>query len=681
MKIRFPAALIASALAGFTALADGPADNRAETVRAVPPPGIKISDAHRAELTAGAAALMKEIESLRGALKTKPAHLALLPDVLVYHKAVDWALRHDEFYKTNEVAVARALLKNGLDRAAALRAGNAPWLEQSGLVVRGYESGIDGSVQPYGLVVPAGFKTGDAPRRLDFWFHGRGEQLSELSFIDGRQKSPGEFVPPNAFVLHLYGRYCNANKMAGEQDLFEALAHAKRFYPIDDERLVVRGFSMGGAACWQFAVHYPGKWVAAAPGAGFSETPDFLKVFQNETLSPTWYERKLWHWYDCTDYAVNLFNLPTVAYSGETDKQKQAADIMARAMKAEGLELTHIIGPKTGHSYEKNAKVQINERIDAIAASGRVPAPERVKFATWTLRYNESHWVRVERLTQHWEQARVDAQIVLAENTVEATTKNIAAITFEMPAGRCPLTSAIAARVRLDGQELGAPSVKPDRSWHATFRKENGRWLAAATPDAPSPQTLHKQHGLQGPIDDAFMDSFLMVRPTGTPMNETVGAWAKAEMAHAADHWRKQFRGDVRMKNDTAVTDADLAEHNLVLWGDPQSNALLKRIADKLPLQWTAAGVKAGAQNFAAAHHVPLLIYPNPLNPKKYVVLNSGFTFREYDYLNNARQIAKLPDWAVVDLRTPPSSRWPGAIATAGFFGERWEFIEPPKTK
>ena len=50
---------------------------------------------------------------------------------------------------------------------------------------------------------------------------------------------------------------------------------------------------------------------------------------------------------------------------------------------------------------------------------------------------------------------------------------------------------------------------------------------------------------------------------------------------------------------------------------------------------------------------MPVLIYPNPLNPKKYVVLNSGFTFREYDYLNNARQVPKLPDWAVIDVTTP----------------------------
>ena len=47
---------------------------------------------------------------------------------------------------------------------------------------------------------------------------------------------------------------------------------------------------------------------------------------------------------------------------------------------------------------------------------------------------------------------------------------------------------------------------------------------------------------------------------------------------------------------------------------------------------------------------MPVLIYPNPLNPKRYVVLNSGFTFREYDYLNNARQVPKLPDYAVIDV-------------------------------
>ena len=184
---------------------------------------------------------------------------------------------------------------------------------------------------------------------------------------------------------------------------------------------------------------------------------------------------------------------------------------------------------------------------------------------------------------------------------------------------------------------------------------------------------MAKRPGLQGPIDDAFMDSFMMVAPTGKPLNDRVGTWVTKEMAHAIDHWRKQYRGEARVKRDDEVTDADITAHNLILWGDPSSNQMIAKIIERQPVKWDGEFVRVGDQRYATANHVPVLIYPNPLNPKKYVVLNSGFTFREYDYLNNARQVPKLPDWAIVDLNTSPSSRWPGKIVDAGFFGEKWE--------
>ena len=52
-----------------SALADGPADNVADKVRRIPPPGIAISDADRAELTDATAKLAREIESLRVELR------------------------------------------------------------------------------------------------------------------------------------------------------------------------------------------------------------------------------------------------------------------------------------------------------------------------------------------------------------------------------------------------------------------------------------------------------------------------------------------------------------------------------------------------------------------------------------------------------------------------------------
>lgn len=655
-------------VAATTAQQNQPA-SQANNIRRIPPPGIEVPAADRAELEAGITTLGKEIEALRATLQDKPALRELLPDVQIFHNAIRYALTYHEFFKPTEIALAKEQLKQGLARAQALRAGQSPWTTQTGLVVRGYVSEIDGSVQPYGLVVPATYQINlPFQYRLDVWLHGRNETLSEISFIADRQKNAGQFTPPNTFVLHPYGRYCNANKFAGEMDVLEALAHVRRHYPIDENRTSVRGFSMGGAATWHLAAHHAGMWAAAAPGAGFAETAEYLKLTREET---PWYEQKLWHLYDATDYAANLFNCPTVAYSGELDRQKQAADVMARELKREGLELVHIIGPKTEHKYHPDAINEINRRIDSIVAAGRHPAPRRVKFTTWTLRYNRMHWVTVDALEQHWERARVDAEI-RNNAPVQAVTQNVAALTLSFPPGLCPFDNSRQPVITIDEQRIAAPTPLSDRSWTAHFRKLNGKWTLA---DKADDGALRKRHGSQGPIDDAFMSSFVMVRPTGKALNETVGAWVAAEQERAIQEWRRLFRGEARVKNDDAVNDEDIANSNLLLWGDPVSNKMLARIIDRLPLSWNAQTVKLGAQQFAADQHAPILIYPNPLNPRRYIVLNSGFTFREADHASNARQVPKLPDWAVVDVSVPAARRAPGRIAAAGFFGEQWQLM------
>ena len=393
-----------------------------------PPAGLRISEADRVELEKGVAQLGQVIDALRAQTRGTPEE-RLLPDVQIYQKAVDWPLRYNEFLRSNETALARTLLKHGLERARQLGEGRAPWLTATGLVVRGYISKIDGSVQPYGLVVPAGFAS-DAKknRRLDVWLHGRDNNLTELKFISDRQRSPGEFTPPDTFVLHPYGRYCNAFKFAGETDVFEALEHAKRNYSIDDQRLAIRGFSMGGAGAWHLAAHHPAVWAGAAPGAGFAETAEYTKALSREPKPPTW-EQSLWHLYDAVDYAANLFNLPTIAYSGELDKQKQAADVMAAALQREGLTLEHIIGPKVEHKYEPGAKQELARRFDEFMARGRDALPAKIRFTTWTLAYNRAAWFTVDGLEKHWHQARVEA-VLNGDKTVHLKTSGVTALTI-----------------------------------------------------------------------------------------------------------------------------------------------------------------------------------------------------------------------------------------------------------
>ena len=58
-------------------------------------------------------------------------------------------------------------------------------------------------------------------------------------------------------------------------------------------------------------------------------------------------------------------------------------------------------------------------------------------------------------------------------------------------------------------------------------------------------------------------------------------------------------------------------------------------------------------------------IHPNPLNPKRYVVLNSGHTFGDADFRGtNAWLYPRLGDYSVLTAT--------GDVAVSGFFDEQW---------
>ena len=247
---------------------------------------------------------------------------------------------------------------------------------------------------------------------------------------------------------------------------------AKRHYPVDDRRIAIRGFSMGGAGCWHLAVHHADQWVAATPGAGFAESAEYLGLWKKE-IKPLWFETQLWRLYDADVYATNLFHLPTLAYSGGNDKQIQAAQVMEKAMAEHGMDLAHLIGPETGHAYHPQSKEELVARHRDMVRQGKEVMPTKVRLTTFTLRYPEMHWVRLEGLQRHWHRARVEAEI-RNESEIELLSENVSALTLHMPAGSRPLASDKAPVVSLDGQRVVAPRVGSDRSWKAHFVKKEG---------------------------------------------------------------------------------------------------------------------------------------------------------------------------------------------------------------
>ncbi len=641
----------------------------AQEKRRLPPPGIPVPEAERKELESGLKQLTQEILSLRQQEKYGSFIKRILPDVEIFHKAVDWALRHDEFFKKREFLEAKELLATGLERAKYLKQGKMPWAYKNGLIVRGYRSRIDDSVQPYGLVIPDSWSMISSREwRLDFWLHGRGNTLTELRFISDRLKKPGQFTPKDTIVLHPYGRFCNANKFAGEVDLFEALEHLKTFYAINENRILIRGFSMGGGATWHFATHHAGLFAAAQPGAGFAETAHYQNIFKDK-VPPTAIEQKLWHLYDATDYAANLFNLPTVAYSGEIDKQIQAAQIMAEAMKKEGLNLTHLIGPKTGHKFHPETKIEIDKLIDQFALKRRDPVPDQLRFTTFTLRYNRMKWIEVDGLEEHWSRARIEAQ--RKDHQLEIKTSNVDRFSIQYPKKRIPFDRV--PTLSIDGMKvpLTPEIITKETEVKVSFEKKSDQWRGVKE---YSNSGLRKKHGLQGPIDDVFMDRFIIVKGSGAPLNAEVGSWVKKEQNQAIKLWRQFFRGDARVVLDKDLKASDIENSHLILWGDPSSNSVIQKVLSDLPIQWDKEKIHANGKTYSAKANIPVLIYPNPLNPERYVVLNSGYTFQENTHKSNSRHIPLLPDWAILKLKHPKTATMSQRVEAAGFFSEKWRW-------
>src|SRR5438128_11883454 len=90
--------------------------------------------------------------------------------------------------------------------------------------------------------------------------------------------------------------------------------------------------------------------------------------------------------------------------------------------------------------------------------------------------------------------------------------------------------------VNIDGQNLSASWFESDGFRRILLRKAAGNdgphWTDA---HGRSLRALSKLPGLQGPIDDAFMDSFLFVRPTERALHPAPAAWVESAMTRATN--------------------------------------------------------------------------------------------------------------------------------------------------
>jgi hypothetical protein len=626
--------------------------------------------------------------------KQELAKISLIADVEIFVKGAQWALRYETDGKPTDSKLIQKAVWRFFNRLKLLWAAILPRVENAppplstkrGRLVRGYVSAVDNSVQPYGLIIPASYDS-TKPIRLDVVLHGstKPQGASELKFMErfDDSDSDSEKLVDQPFIeLHPLGRVENCYRWAGESDVFEAIDDVCRKYNIDRDRIVLRGMSMGASGTWHLGLKHPDRFVALGPYCGyvdthkFSETP--LDNFVRVGTLPEYQERGL-RMLDSVDYAANAGVVPAIACMGEKDVFFQAHVIMGEAMQREGLTMVNLISPGTGHVIDPVTHAEQMRRIGEYAVRGIDHVPRKLRFVTWTLKYPRCHWLEVQGLGEHYRRSEISARI-LDDGVIEIdepqNVTRFAVLPAALPEKNAQVRIAGLAFKLPDGREegkLAAPEI---------FERRAGKWERVSRSRGAG-ESLAKRPGLTGPIDDAFTTRFLCVRGTGKPWNAGVHAYTDASLKRFAYEWHRFFRGELPVKDDKDVTNDDVQTSNLILFGDPGSNAWIGKILPKLPIRWTESELVVAGQTYPAAEHVPACIYPNPLaaadGERHYIVLNSGHTFREAELAKlNYLLFPRWGDWAVLKVgeKSPanPSDLLDETLLKAGFFNEAWKF-------
>lgn len=458
-------------------------------------------------------------------------------------------------------------------------------------------SSVDDSDQPYAVYIPDNFDE-CRPYPLVVFLHGAWSNhrlgLRRLFGVGNSQGydfiKPGtisyendveatRYWPPFRPVAYIaaapYARGTAGYQGIPEQDVYEMIEDLKSRFQIDEERIYLTGLSMGGGGTLWLGLTRPDIWAAIAP------------------VCPAPPE-------GTTELAGNASNLPVHLFVGDKDFLYPVAKEWKAKLGTTAQRLDYAEYPGVGHnSWEwayRDAFI-----FEWFSQFKRDPYPEQVKFSTRWFRYNKAYWVKFDDLVPGG-MATIDAKFT-GNNRIEVQTSGLGAFTLNL-AGHPMFDVAKKVSLTVDGQSFSEKSADA-----VSFTKTDGRWENKKF----TPGLTAKQPGGEGPISAAVAGSHIYVYGTGGDPSPEELAARRAQAAAAADWMGRGGRIMVfpRVISDQQVRQSDYVTSNLVLFGTRETNAIIEKFADRLPLHLDVDAPDCG------------LLYIYPMN-RHYLLISSG---------------------------------------------------------
>jgi len=523
-------------------------------------------------------------------------------------------------------------------------------------------SSIDSSCQYYSVLYPKDY---DPAKRyaLIVSLHGAGVEASGQADAYRPKDWPFVVTPTNrrpfGFDWQDWGRL----------DAMEVLNHALATFPVDRDRVLLTGHSMGGHGTWHVGLAHSDRFAAAAPEAGWPDIQLYVPLFLQRTTTfadPAQAAiRDMAMRPDNTPVMlVNALNLPLFILHGGDDDNVPTIHgrNFAEWLRELGYRFTYKEVPGRPHWWSCEDGLSCVDDTDLMGflkEQKRDPGPRHVRFRTADLgQSSRSYWVVVERVRTVGRDADIEAWA--SDSLISVKTANVAQLSLEL-AGAPFFAGAV--KVEIDGRAVGSRYSLPTR---LTFHSSNRGWSAGPARTPP----VTKTPALYGPAKQAMMSAFLLVYGT---LDSALTSFLRHSAAQEGMRWWLVGNGRARVVPDTEVTSEDINRYNLVLYGGPRENSITRRITDRLPIRIRDRRMTLGTHDLGDSL-AAMFVYPNPLNENRLVLVRMGTDPEDTRlslFWGVASSGAGIPDFMVFD-RSVRRYGWAG-VRAAGFFGPDWD--------
>ncbi|MEO0115466.1 MAG: prolyl oligopeptidase family serine peptidase [candidate division WOR-3 bacterium] len=546
-------------------------------------------------------------------------------------------------------------------------------------------SEIDSSVQYYAVLPPAppNHSKSEIQGRyaLILTLHGAG--VDACSQVDSYSQKDWAYVVaptnrrPFGFDWQDWGRL----------DALECLKHItlKGKAAVDENRIYLTGHSMGGHGVWHIGLIHSDLFAAIAPSAGWTSFPIYIPwslqksaFFGHPDLLGI--REKVLREDNPLNFIENGRHLPIYILQGSADDNVPPihARLFAKYLKADAkfrkAEFIYQEVPNMGHWWDNDtfpgtACVDNPPLMEFLKKQIRNPYPKEIHFKTTNLSQNNKHfWVTLTRLKDLYQDAVIDAKI--EDRTITVQCSNLAEFKIHLSEKLIP-RGKIA--IIINNQKLfwkHPPVSSKQDEYCITLRNSSGAWRIAS--DSKHHQ---KQPDLYGPIKQAYFKPFILVYGTkgDSAMTELLQHQARIQ----ALTWWIRANGTVEILPDTEVTQSIINNYNLIIFGNSRTNVLTQHLEPKLPIRVIENAVllhKLGRIDRIEGDFGVIFIYPNPLNPKKLILIYEG-TNEKGQKLSDRFGVfysgAGLPDFLIISDEVKQKG-W-GGIKAGGFFSNQWQ--------